>query len=169
VRQSQTLLTALAASCLLVGASGCHFQRTGHGFIVGSQWSLELNTANCLAAHCTESPPDKFCLAPAHPNQEAKADPELLRWRSRLMSRLAATRLQRNGESGSAATPRETTPSAPARASRERPAAVERAVSLSPCHDDKPTPSASGQPIALEIPSTASSLPERRRPDLVLD
>ncbi len=53
----KALQIAGASCCLLLAIGGCQFHRTGHGFIVRNQWSLELDT-RCMSdeANCRVDP-----------------------------------------------------------------------------------------------------------------
>lgn len=54
---AKALRIAGATCCLLLAVGGCQFHRTGHGFIVRNQWSLELDT-RCMSdeANCRVEP-----------------------------------------------------------------------------------------------------------------
>lgn len=80
--------------CLLVFATGCQMHRTGHGFIVQSCWSLELDTRKaserCAIEQCGTCSGDvKSCQA-----TESK---EILAWRAQPRNRRFANWLFHRG------------------------------------------------------------------------
>ncbi|MEN6451644.1 MAG: hypothetical protein ABFC96_14225 [Thermoguttaceae bacterium] len=90
IDRPKSLVYALVGGCLLAAASGCQLHRTGHGFLLSSNWSIECVTSprlalkfdkdqsQCPAADPTDAPATKRAF-----------DPELLPWRTRLKGRLA--------------------------------------------------------------------------------
>ena len=99
------------ACCLFVVASGCRFHRTGRGFVVRGQWSLECETiprlafpatecCTCDATGCTTQPSGNEAFArdmpaPAVSVSKAPEAPELIAWRSRLKNHRLLSRLLR--------------------------------------------------------------------------
>ena len=90
--------------CLGVAAGGCACHRTGHGFVVGSRWSLE---------YSTQAPRFSFRSAKGADGGRTESDqspavankPELLPWRSRLKGYRLGARIFHGGESSDSANP----------------------------------------------------------------
>ena len=124
--QSRRLRNALAGCSLIVALAGCQFHRTGHGFVLRSQWSLECDhcrprltfgpqkgteqpqladqTAGKGDRHLLPERPEGCCTQKGTGTFSGRtaAQPEVLPWRSRLKGyRLAARIFGRNGPGGS--------------------------------------------------------------------
>jgi hypothetical protein len=164
--KTRCILIAVAA-CVAVSATGCQFHRTGHGFMLRSQWSLEYGDTDGAMAQGIDKPSDKLSPDSVRPASQAQADPEILPWRSRLRNRLAA-RLAHQGEPDSEKKPAKDATLAATDSRRPQSPPTETPILPKSPHDEgKPTPST--EPADLQIPNTSLSLPESRRPDLVLD
>jgi len=75
--------------CCLVSAAGCRFHRTGNGFVIRGQWSLEWENLPRLSFNEAAARPE--AEKTAVPDQPAR--PELLPWRGRLRGYRIAGRL----------------------------------------------------------------------------
>ena len=164
--KTRCILIAVAA-CVAVSATGCRFHRTGHGFILRSQWSLEYGDTDCATAQGIDKPSEKFSPNSARPAEQAQVNPELLPWRSRLKNHHLAARLFHQGESDSEKKPAKNATLAATDSSRWQPPPTTPILPESPRDEGKAMPST--KPAVLEIPHTTLSQPESRLPDLVLD
>jgi hypothetical protein len=100
------LRQALVGCCLLAAASGCHFHRTGHGFIIGGRpWSLEFDRG-CTASADGESACPSCASNFTPSDDQAAAKPELLPWRTRLKGCRLAARIFHRGESDGQESPK---------------------------------------------------------------
>ncbi|MBN1394069.1 MAG: hypothetical protein JW959_03500 [Pirellulales bacterium] len=140
-------LCAVVGCCLLATAGGCRFHRTGRGFILRSQWTLE----------CENIPRLSFSTAgPEAPTDEqSSAEPKRLRWRLRRRGYQLASRLFGRGEY---AYHGNTHPilSAETREPNDR-------------TGDEDHPPTSEQAVELRPPEASFDSPDSRRPDLAVD
>jgi hypothetical protein len=169
--QARFALVALAVS-LLTTAAGCQFHKTGQGFIVRSQWALEYGDTNGAVAQDSFKSLAGVSPASTQQTEPAQIKPELLPWRSRLKGRLAASRFLRQAptEDGKSLAKDATLAATDSRRWQPPPPAI-RSPLLTPRDEQTPAISAKpvAKPVSLEIPDATTSLPESRRPDLVLD
>jgi hypothetical protein len=161
---------AAATCCLVLAATGCNLHRTGHGYILRSQWSLECGDmgyvpSSCAAGQC-ETCGDCSACSPD------PAKPEILPWRTCLKTRIGDRLFRRggcgeceikdcpDGDNGKPVTPKRPIQSAPL------PAA-------SPIPPEKPNlPEELPPPVKttdLEIPKTDFQQPDCNRPDVVME
>jgi hypothetical protein len=153
-------------------ATGCQFHKTGQGFRLRSQWALEYDGTDEAVAQGADKTPDGLAASPVYKSKPGPAKPEVLSWRTRLKNQLAAARLARQEETRRQKALENATTLATINAGRLQippPAAPPAARVASAKSAAEQPPSGSIRPISLEIPDSTSSLPETRRPDLVLD
>lgn len=169
--RTQCALVAVAACCLLAGATGCQAHRTGRGFVLRSQWSLEYGDTEGSAVPTTETPSEVAAPGSARSLEQISSKPELLPWRGRLKNHRLAARLANPEPSDSVRTVSQEVVLAATDSKRwQPPPAV--AASLPKSSHDEPLPLLAAKPSApTPRPSEAVlSLPESaKRPDLVLD
>jgi len=163
--KTRVVQLTVASCCLLVAATGCHLHRTGHGYILRGQWSLECGDTGFVSAKGVNGQCENCSASPACPTEQTK--PELLPWRTRLKTRLGA-RLFHHGESGSQQYPDESVIVSADDSSRLSPLLVAPPnPPENPSVTKKSTPS--GKTTELQVPKTALSKPEFTRPDLVME
>jgi hypothetical protein len=99
LRLHTTRLSCATIGCFLLAAAGCQFHRTGHGFIVQSQWSLEYDNTPRLALN-TEAVPtgNESGLAHIQPAKPTLPKPELLPWHAHPRGYRLAGRIFKRGE-----------------------------------------------------------------------
>jgi hypothetical protein len=148
----------------MAAAAGCQLNRTGHGYMLRGQWSLECNhTTGCAATNSG----DNCSEISACPTAQSQEKPELLPWRSRLKARIGARLLHREElddasypDESSAVSPIQPIPSAPSPEPLPTPPANPSGKKQS-----KPSTEASG----LKLPKSNLMKPESWRPDLVME
>jgi len=167
-RRTRVVPLVVASCCLLATATGCHLHRTGHGYILRGQWSLECGDTGCVSANGVAGQCKNGTEISARPAEQAQAKPELLAWRTRLKARLGARIFPQGGSAGrecpyeDASVPahdssRSAPPPAPFHASPENPGVTSK----------QPMPS--GKTTELQSPTNALSKPGSKRPDLVME
>jgi hypothetical protein len=156
-----------AAACLLIVAPGCQYNRTGRGFTLRSQWALEYGDTEATLAQAPNKPSDSVSVAATHPAEPVQAKPELLPWRARLKNRYLAARLLAQTEPDGVKNADRIAALLAADSKRKELTALAAAQPASPSNTQLQAKSA--KPASLQIPSTASSSPESKRPDLVLE
>ncbi|MCE5266477.1 MAG: hypothetical protein LLG00_01135 [Planctomycetaceae bacterium] len=110
---SQIGLRCALAGCLSVAAlAGCQFHRTGHGFVLRSQWSLECDPVPRLSVGAAKNADARVADKAAGQAGEKKvaAKPEVLPWRSRLKARITGKLFGRNASAVGAAQSRAISP-----------------------------------------------------------
>lgn len=85
--RKNAILLCVLVGCVALAASGCRCHRTGRGFVIRSQWTLECDNVPRLSF---DNPPDADTTV-AQADDERK--PELLRWRIRRRGYQLASRL----------------------------------------------------------------------------
>jgi hypothetical protein len=163
----------LLGCCLLAVAPGCCVHRTGHGFIISSQWSLEyrhtpwLTCRSANDADCTTC--EEGCSKGVENSAAQAADrPELLPWRSRMKGYRLGDRLFRGRESTGGQHIAELATMPPSRALPVKPPPVP-AAGPSDDSEGNDHPASSAKASGLELPNSVGSHPEPDRPDLVVD
>ena len=140
--------TLLLACCLMATSAGCSFQRTGRGFILGSQWSLEYRHVPWLAFRSG----DAVQRQDDAPSDGWQADkPELLPWRSRLRERLGSRLFHERDAVGESSLPE---------------TIVAGAANHEPVAFGEAEPPAGNE---VGVPQRIGMLPQSDRPDLVVD
>ena len=163
--KSRSVQLAAATCCFLAAAAGCNLHRTGHGYVVRSQWSLECGDMGCIPANCTVGQCENCCDCATCPAEPAR--PDVLPWRTRLKTRIG-DRLFHRGEcdvqqcsnQNKNATPKR--PIQPAPFPAAPPKQPEK-----PSVPEKSPPA--GKTTDLETPKAGLSEPESTRPDLVME
>jgi hypothetical protein len=165
---TRCVLVVAVAGCLFAGAAGCQFHRTGHGFVLRSQWSLEYSDTNGVVAQGIDKASESSSPDAVRPIDRVQSEPELLSFRNRFKNhRLAARLFHRDESDGEIGLAKEATVVATP-ASRPEPPLATAPTPAESFHDKKALPP-SPKPADLRIPSAALSQPESKRPDLVLD
>ncbi len=148
--------------CLWTAAPGCVGPRSGQ---VGHGWMAAMNPLSWSSSPTvakTESADADEQLA------ATESKPELLPWRSRLKGYRLGARLARSRESDSEDDASETAEVASTRKSDSpTPAKLVSHESDGPSSDDRMTPSLENG--ELQVPGSVRLLPEKSRPDIVVD
>ena len=158
---------AAATCCLLAAVTGCHLHRTGHGYILRGQWSLECGDLGCVSASGAEGPSSNVSALPVAPADQATANPELLPWRTRLKARLGSG-LFRQKESGERERHYEDSAVSANDSSRLAAPPMPPIPPESPSITKKRATS-SANASELGLPSAALSKPESRGSDVVME
>ena len=171
MRGRKTKIAGIVFGCgLLAATSGCSFHRTGHGFVVGSQWSLEYNRTPWLtfrSADGVDPGDDPSDLKLADDDSVAKR-PELLPWRSRLKGYRFGARIFRGRSSmPDQHDPQRSTPLL-ARLLPTKPPPAPTATPSDNSEEDDSRPLAS-EADEIQLPTHFDPLPEPSRPDLVVN
>lgn len=142
--------TLLLGCCLMAASAGCSFQRTGRGFILGSQWSLEYRHVPWLAFRSGDAVlgQDETSIH----DQQVADKPELLPWRSRLRERFGSRLFHGRDAAGDSSL----TETIMADAANHEPAAFGEAEPP-PTHDE------------IDAPHSIRTLPQSDLPDLAVD
>jgi len=158
---------AAASCCLLAAATGCHLHRTGHGYILRGQWSLECGDTGCVSVKGIEGQCENCSERSARPAEQAQAEPELLPWRTRLKTRLGDRLFHRGELSGQQCPDKEVIASANDSSRLAPPPMPPPVLPEKPSVTRKLAPS--GTTTDVQLPKTALSKPESKRPDLVME
>lgn len=157
--RKNALLLCVLIGCISVAASGCRCHRTGRGFVIRSQWTLECDNVPSLSFG---TPPDAD-TAVTHADDERK--PELLRWRIRRRGYQLASRLL--GRSGDGADQRHGLFASAAQKSEEQsPAVLPKPPEVPP---EEALAKSSETDKAGRSSKNRPPLKVAKRPDLVLE